>query len=101
MTAGWRRAGYCSGRPNNGIPTGPAGTLRQGVGYSDFGKVDIFLHEGLIADAIATVQQYPSYDLLARVIGAAVGQRPEWVIQTARAGRTTGAGGDVLLDGVD
>lgn len=50
-------------------------------------KVDIFLHEGLIDDAIQAVQSdgyYYRSELLHRVMQAAVSHNPDWVIQTAR-----------------
>jgi uncharacterized Zn finger protein len=42
-------------------------------------RVDIFLHEGLIDDAIKAVKH--SYTELDKVLAAAVEQRPDWVIQ--------------------
>jgi uncharacterized Zn finger protein len=58
--------------------------LRRSQGYSVGGHVDVFLHEGLIADAIAAVER--SYDkaLVQRVMDAGMGSHPDWVIQTAR-----------------
>lgn len=49
-------------------------------------KVDIFLHEGLIDDAIKTVARdtYYASELLHRVMEAAVSHRPDWVIENAR-----------------
>ncbi|MBW4540716.1 MAG: hypothetical protein KME43_16430 [Myxacorys chilensis ATA2-1-KO14] len=49
-------------------------------------KAAIFLKEGLIDDAIATVTQLSSYqpDLIHPVMDAAVTHRPEWVIENAR-----------------
>jgi len=48
-------------------------------------KVDIFLHEGLIDDAIAALKgAYPT-GLLERVMDVAVGPRPGWVIKAAIA----------------
>jgi len=49
-------------------------------------KVDIFLHEGLIASAITTVQDLRYYhaDLVQRVMDAAMSERPDWVIDNAR-----------------
>jgi len=44
-------------------------------------RVDIFLHEDLIDDAIATVESGYSYEALDRVLTAAVTRRPNWVIQ--------------------
>jgi uncharacterized Zn finger protein len=49
-------------------------------------KVDIFLSEGLIDEAIACVKGLGSYhiDLVHRVMDAAMSERPDWVIETAR-----------------
>ena len=46
-------------------------------------KVDIFLHENMIDDAIAAVRESPDYSLLERVMTAAVPLRPDWVIEAA------------------
>jgi len=48
-------------------------------------KVDIFLHEQLIDDAIASVEDGYGYGLLERVMDAAIPTRPDWVIKAARA----------------
>jgi len=48
-------------------------------------KVDIFLHEQLIDDAIAAVKDGYGYGLLERVMDAAIATRPDWVIKAARA----------------
>lgn len=61
--------------------------LRQYPGWGiTVVKVDIFLNEGLIDDAIASVKGLGSYhiDLVHRVMDAAIKQRPDWVIETAR-----------------
>jgi len=59
--------------------------LRRASGYSSSGaQVDVFLHEGLIDDAIAAVEKGGSYSLLERVMDAAVEHRPRWVIEAAR-----------------
>ncbi|HMQ14300.1 MAG TPA: hypothetical protein PKD21_12690, partial [Candidatus Competibacter phosphatis] len=48
-------------------------------------KVDVFLHESLIDDAIAAVKEhYVSSRTLARIMDAAIPSRPEWVIDQAR-----------------
>ncbi|MEH1883537.1 SWIM zinc finger family protein [Nostoc sp.] len=49
-------------------------------------KVDIFLHEGLIDDAIAIASELSSYDseLIHRVMNAAISHNPSWVIANAR-----------------
>jgi uncharacterized Zn finger protein len=48
-------------------------------------KVNIFLHEGLIEDAISCVSELRSYDaqLIYRVMDAAVSINPDWVIQNS------------------
>jgi uncharacterized Zn finger protein len=48
-------------------------------------KVDIFLHEGLIDDAIAIVSELSSYysELIHRVMDAAIPHNPAWVIANA------------------
>ncbi len=48
-------------------------------------KVDIFLHEGLIDDAIATVTELSSYysTIIRRVMDAAIAHNPDWVIANA------------------
>ncbi|MBC1222747.1 SWIM zinc finger domain-containing protein [Nostoc sp. UCD121] len=58
--------------------------------YSGWGtesaKVDIFLHEGLIDDAIAIASELSSYysELIHRVMNAAIPHNPTWVIANAR-----------------
>jgi uncharacterized Zn finger protein len=47
-------------------------------------KVTIFLHEGLIDDAIATVDSYGARHLLRQVMVAAIPHQPDWVIVKAR-----------------
>jgi uncharacterized Zn finger protein len=49
-------------------------------------KVDIFLEEGLVQDAIFTVQGLDFYysDLIHRVMDVAIQAKPEWVIENAR-----------------
>jgi uncharacterized Zn finger protein len=61
-------------------------SLQQGAsGYVHVpGRVDIFLHEELIEDAIAAVERGASHELLERVVDAALPTHPEWVITTSR-----------------
>lgn len=47
-------------------------------------KVAIFLHEGLIDDAIAAVDPYGGHQLVHQVMEAAIPHRPAWVIEKAR-----------------
>ncbi|MGF2037516.1 MAG: SWIM zinc finger family protein [Nostoc sp. CmiVER01] len=55
-------------------------------GGTESAKVDIFLHEGLIDDAIAIASELSSYnsDLIHRVMDAAIPHNPSWVIANAR-----------------
>lgn len=70
--------------------------LLEGLRHSrDTGaKVDVFLHEQLIDDAIAAVTDGYDGGLLARVMEAAVATRPEWVVHaaTAQAEQIMGSG---------
>jgi uncharacterized Zn finger protein len=52
---------------------------QRGVLYDE--RVDIFLHEDLIDDAIKAVKHSYSSTELDKVLAAAVEQRPDWVIQ--------------------
>jgi uncharacterized Zn finger protein len=60
--------------------------LRQYQGWdSNPAKVDIFLQEGLLDDAIAAVKDLGYYqaDLVKQVMAAVLNQRPDWVIENA------------------
>jgi uncharacterized Zn finger protein len=61
-------------------------TLRQANEWqAREAKVDIFLHEGLIDDAIETVKTDIYHaEFVHRVMEAAIAHRPEWVIESAR-----------------
>lgn len=54
--------------------------------YVERAKVDIFLHEDLIDEAIATIRtdSYYASELLERVMEAAIPHRPDWVITKGR-----------------
>lgn len=58
--------------------------VRRARGYYPEGAVEVFLHEGLIDDAIALADGSYSYGLIERVAEAAISARPDWVIQTSR-----------------
>ena len=58
--------------------------LRQTKLYYREGSVDIFLHEGLIEDAIAALEGSGNYQLIGRVVDAALESHPEWVISVCR-----------------
>lgn len=58
--------------------------LRSGRSYYPQGPVEIFLHEGLIEDAIAAVDQGATHTLVELVADAAIASRPDWVVQTSR-----------------
>ncbi len=57
---------------------------RHTKSYSPQGLVDVFLYEGLIDDAIAAVEYGGSYDLIRRVVEAAMDSRPDWVIKVCQ-----------------
>ncbi|MBI4493449.1 MAG: SWIM zinc finger domain-containing protein [Chloroflexi bacterium] len=59
--------------------------LRQTKGYYPQGPVEVFLHEGLIEDAIAAVAGGATHTLVERVVDAAIASHPDWAIQTSRA----------------
>jgi uncharacterized Zn finger protein len=60
--------------------------LRQTKAYIGDAKIDIFLHENRIDDAIAAVDGRDYYGAgMARVMDAALATRPDWVIKKARA----------------
>ena len=50
------------------------------------GSVDVFLHEGLLDDAIAALEPYASHTLVEQVVNAALKSEShlDWVIQTCR-----------------
>jgi uncharacterized Zn finger protein len=52
--------------------------------YYPDGSVAIFLHEGLIDDAIIAVDHGATHTLVEKVVDAAMSTHPEWVIKTAR-----------------
>ncbi len=61
--------------------------LRTYLGWNkEEAKVDIFLHERLIEDAINSVTELSSYhgELIHRVMDAAMKEKPDWVITNAR-----------------
>lgn len=58
--------------------------LRQPKSFYQSGKVDVFLHEGLIDDAIAVVESSENHTLIERVVATALASRPDWVIQACQ-----------------
>ncbi len=58
--------------------------LRQVKRHYPEGQVDVFLHEGLIGDAIAAVEKGVTHTLVERVVDAAIESHPDWVIQACR-----------------
>lgn len=58
--------------------------LREARSYYAAGPVDVFLHEGLIEDAIAAVDEGATHTLVERVVDAALESHPNWVIQACR-----------------
>jgi len=58
--------------------------LRQVSFVYSQAQVDIFLHEGLLDDAITAVEKGGSYGLTERAMDAVIEHRPDWVIKAAR-----------------
>jgi len=58
--------------------------LRKVRSYYPQGPVEIFLHEGLIADAIAAVNEGATHTLVEQVADAAITSHPDWVIKASR-----------------
>jgi uncharacterized Zn finger protein len=58
--------------------------VRRVQSYYPKGQVEIFLHEGLIDDAIAALKDSAPDALVEQVAGAAIAARPEWVIPVCR-----------------
>ncbi len=58
--------------------------LRREVRVSNEIKIEIFLYENLVDDAIGATERYTSPRTLARVMDAAVKRQPQWVIAQAR-----------------
>ena len=58
--------------------------VRKVRSYYPQGPVEIFLHEGLIGDAIAAVDRGATHTLVAQVAEAAIASHPDWVIAASR-----------------
>jgi uncharacterized Zn finger protein len=58
--------------------------VRTAQTYETQGKVDVFLSEGLIDDAIATVEPYASHTIIGQVVDVAIKERPGWAIQACK-----------------
>ena len=54
----------------------------RGAG-NPYAQVEVFLHEGLVDDAISVADAHPHYyDLVERVVEAALSSHPDWAIRT-------------------
>jgi uncharacterized Zn finger protein len=58
--------------------------LRATRSYYPQGPVEVFLHEGLIEDAIAAVDRGATHTLVEQVADAAISTHPDWVITVSR-----------------
>jgi uncharacterized Zn finger protein len=58
--------------------------LRQGHSYYPQGPVEIFLHEGLVEDAMRVVESSASYTLLEQVVDAAIPSHADWAMRMCR-----------------
>jgi uncharacterized Zn finger protein len=59
--------------------------LRRRHSYVPTGEVAIFLHEGLIDDAIAAVDNGATHTVVEQVVDAALRSRPDWAIKACRS----------------
>ena len=57
---------------------------RTSQNYETQGKIDVFLHEDLIDDAIAALGSYAGLTSIAQVVDVAIKERPEWAIQASK-----------------
>jgi uncharacterized Zn finger protein len=80
--AAYRKALDLAGERRDAVKSELLQYLRETQAYISDAKVDIFLHEKLIDDAIAAVSQ-GGYSSLMRVMDAALATRPDWVIKAA------------------
>ncbi|MBW4614164.1 MAG: SWIM zinc finger domain-containing protein [Desmonostoc vinosum HA7617-LM4] len=84
--ADYQRIEQLAGENWEGIKTDLLKSTRNcGIWGTESAKVDIFLYEGLIDDAIAIVAELSSYysELIHRVMDAAISHNPSWVIANA------------------
>ena len=67
-------------------PSVKAELLQQLAAGSSSGKIEIYLHEGMVAEAVQAIDQQPyvGYDTLARVVDVAWQSHPDWVIRQCR-----------------
>ncbi|HET8847109.1 MAG TPA: hypothetical protein VFN35_36955, partial [Ktedonobacteraceae bacterium] len=52
--------------------------------YEIQGKIDVFLHEGLVDDAIADLGSSAGHIMIGKVVDVAIQERPEWAIQASK-----------------
>jgi uncharacterized Zn finger protein len=82
----YRKAVELAGERSDVVKANLLKHLRQASVYAGDAKIDIFLHEGRIDDAIDTVSGKNYYGVgLGRVMDAALATRPDWVIKKASA----------------
>ncbi len=58
--------------------------VRMTQSYEAQGKIDVFLYEGLIDDAIATLEADAGHVAIGQVVDVAIKERPEWAIQACK-----------------
>jgi uncharacterized Zn finger protein len=82
----YRKAVDLAGERSDAVKADLLKHLRQTKAYVGDAKIDIFLHENRIDDAIAAVSGTHYYGAgIARVMDAALATRPDWVIKAASA----------------
>lgn len=58
--------------------------MRTSQTYETQGKVDVFLHEGLIDDAIAAAGSDAGHTVISQVVDVAIKERPTWAIEACK-----------------
>jgi uncharacterized Zn finger protein len=66
------------------LRTGLLADLRQRQSFYPQGPVEIFLHEGLVEDAMRAVERSPVYTLVEQVVEAAIPEHADWAIRMCR-----------------
>ena len=82
--AAYQRVQELAGARWPGLRTELLAHLQQGRAYAPQGPVEIFLHEGLVEDAMRAVERGASYSLLEQVVDAAIPSHADWAIRMCR-----------------
>ena len=82
--AAWKKVAALAGNDWDELRKELLADLLTGEGYDSSGRADIFLQEGLYAEAVALARRSHNYDLMARVADAALPHVPQDIIELSR-----------------